>query len=190
MAHPTETVYGLGCLLRSTPLGALEEAKGRALSARPFLVLAPDLSWVHDRFRWGSGEEKLASRFWPGPLTLVLRPEGGTGMPAAVISEVGEVAIRLSSHPLTSALMEGMGEAMTSTSANRAGDLPARTGAEASDAVRALGLSDAVVLDGGSLPPSPPSTVVRVSSGDVVLIREGAVSLEDVRAALEEGGEG
>jgi L-threonylcarbamoyladenylate synthase len=111
-------------------------------------------------------------------------------MPAAVISEVGEVAIRLSSHPLTSALMEGMGEAMTSTSANRAGDLPARTGAEASDAVRALGLSDAVVLDGGSLPPSPPSTVVRVSSGDVVLIREGAVSLEDVRAALEEGGEG
>jgi L-threonylcarbamoyladenylate synthase len=188
VAHPTETVYGLGCLLRPASLDALADAKGREISLRPFLILAPNLAWVRQRFRWGRVEDTLASRFWPGPLTLVLRPEGGSVMPAAVTSEIGEIAVRLSSHPLTSALLESMGEAMTSTSANRPGDPPARTGEAAAHAVVGLGLPDAVVLDGGALPPSPPSTVVRVSSVGIELIRKGATPLGDVHAALGEGG--
>lgn len=175
VVYPTETVYGLGCALRPDALEALARFKG----PRPFLLLirgpgdAPGL-------RWTDQARRLADAFWPGPLTLALTADAA--YPPQVLGPDGGVAVRVSSHEAIPDLIEVAGGPITSTSANEAGRPPAMDGEAAAvvgAAVEAQG-GRVLVLDGGRLPPTRPSTIVRCA-GTVRLLREGAVP----RSALE-----
>lgn len=182
VAYPTETVYGLGCVLRSGGLETLAAFKGR----RPFLLLirgpedAPGLRWNRDA-------ERLAAAFWPGPLTLALTAEGDD-YPRQVLGPDGAVAVRVSPHPAVADLLDAADGPVTSTSANEPGRPPARDGAEAAGVAAAVGQEDGrvLVLDGGRLPEVRPSTIVRCADTNR-LLREGAVPRSEVEnvVALE-----
>lgn len=176
VAYPTETVYGLGCLLRPAPLRRLAAFKGD----RPFLVLVRDRADAQ-ALRWSTPANRLAERFWPGPLTLAL-PDPDRRFPGQVRASGGTVAVRVSPHPAVSDLLRAAGGPLTSTSANAPGGEPALDGAAAVGL--ADGLKDLLVLDGGTLPPAAPSTIVECAEG-VRIIREGAVSRADLQAVVE-----
>jgi len=184
IAYPTETVYGIGCLPNPKALDRLAALKGRE-HARPFLLLvtgpeqAPGLDWTPVALR-------LADAFWPGPLTLALRAEPGR-YPARVVGPDGAVAVRASPHPAVKAILAATGEPITSTSANLPGALPATNAAEVLRVLEAIHAPDDLwLLDGGPLPPSPPSTIVDCSAGRPRVLRSGAIEVERLRTVVEE----
>lgn len=183
VAYPTATVYGFGG--RTTPgaLAALAALKDRDPS-RPFLLLVPDEASV-DGLVWTDEARALARAFWPGALTLVLADPGGR-YPPGVRGPGGGVAVRRSPHPVVGALVEGLGEALTSSSANTRGAAPVSDADGVREVLEALGPSaaDVLVVDGGTLPPSPPSTLVDCSGAESRVLREGALPVERLRCVL------
>lgn len=182
VAYPTETVYGFGGLCTPGAVARVRHLKRRDPD-RPLLVLirgaadAEGLAWTGDA-------RELASLFWPGAVTLVLADPGGI-FPDGVRSAAGAVAVRVSPHPLVETLLALVGAPLTSTSANAPGAAPARSGAEALGVARELGAGDELlVVDGGVLPPSGPSTIVDCTGPVPAVIREGSVPLSRLRCAL------
>ncbi|HEY6098158.1 MAG TPA: L-threonylcarbamoyladenylate synthase [Anaeromyxobacter sp.] len=183
VAYPTETFYGLGALARdAAAVGRLASAKGRP-GAKPLPLIAGDRAQVDEVATLDASAARLAAAFWPGPLTLVLpaRP----GLPEPILAGTATVGIRIPGSEIARALALAAGGALVSTSANTSGDPPP---------VRADDLSPALrsrldgVLDAGPTPGGLPSTVVVLERGEAVLVRDGAVPLRDVLAALR--GEG
>jgi len=180
IVYPTETFYGLGAdPFSSAAIERLFAAKGRraektvaliAADAESALALAREVSPVARR---------LADMFWPGALTLVLPARAD--LPDAIVGIGGGVGVRVSPHPVARALAAGLGHPVTATSANRAGDPPARTLAEAR---AALGKEVKVFLEGGTLTAAAPSTVVAIEHDTWRLIRVGAISQLQLAAAL------
>jgi len=172
VAFPTETFYGLAVpALDPDAVARLCALKGRdPAQAIPVLV---DSVEMLERLVVAvpPAARALIARHWPGPLTLVLpaRP----GVPAPLVSAHG-VGARVSSHPVATALVGACGAPLTATSANLAGQPPARTAAE----VRAA-FGDAVhLIDGGPTAGGPPSTVACFEGDRVVVLRAGAVRLD------------
>jgi L-threonylcarbamoyladenylate synthase len=184
VAMPTETVYGLSCLLQEPPLREVRRLKGRE-GDRPFLVLVPDAGSVSD-LAWTPQARELSEVFWPGALTLVLR-DPSRRFPEGVRSQEGGVAVRVSPHPVVRAVVERAGEPLVSTSANQPGGPPALSAQEAFSVAVALGAAEGLwVLDGGTLTPSEPSTIVDCTGPEPVLLRVGAVPLNRLRCVLPE----
>ena len=181
LAYPTETVYGFGTAVDHESVEALVRMKGRP-PGKPFLLLIGDPQQVHRLdLHLPPYAAHLAARFWPGPLTLVLR--GGEGrVPARLRGPEGGVAVRLTPHPGLRRLLQAYGEPITSTSANRPGVPPAMV---ASDIVQQWpdeirrGLLH--VLDGGRLETSKPSTVVDCTGRRARVIRPGVLSAQQLR---------
>ena len=115
LAYPTETVYGLGCLVRQEPLERLFAAKSLA-PASPMLVLVSGREWV-ENLGWSKEAEALAEVFWPGAVTLIL-PDPAEHYPLGIRGPGGGVGVRVSPHPLVRDLLAELGEPLVSTSAN------------------------------------------------------------------------
>lgn len=181
IAYPTETVYGFGCLLEPEPLRTLAALKQRD-AGQPFIVLIP--AATAPGLTSSGVARKLADTFWPGPLTLAL-PADPAIFPDEVRAADGTVGVRWSPEPAVADLLSAAGAPITSTSANAPGDAPARDAAAAAAAVRAVGADERfLILDGGTLPSSPPSTVVRVIADEAEILREGAVATPDILRVL------
>jgi len=185
IAYPTETVYGLGTALAPAALQFLAAAKSRE-AAKPFILLAsaplalPGLSWT-------AAARLLAGRFWPGPLTLAVAADERYLPP--IRSAAGTVAVRATPLAALHALLQLLGQPITSTSANLPGRAPATDLAELRAVVASLPQPERVlVLDGGSLPASSPSTVVDCAGERPRVLREGAVSRADLRSVLQPEG--
>lgn len=181
IAYPTETVYGFGGAVTSAAVAALRELKRRE-PLKSFLLLVDDPAQVPG-VHWSNASRAIASRFWPGPLTLALPAEQGT-FPEGIISAEGVVALRASPHPFVRALTRAWGGAITSTSANAPGSPPARDAAAVVAALQALDARAVLVLDGGTLPESPSSTILAVEDHTARILRAGAVATEDLRNQL------
>ena len=183
IAYPTETVYGLGSRPRSADVRALTRLKGRRPD-KPFLLLVADREMAEAQgLGFNAAASALARAFWPGPLTLVL-PGGGGRLPDLLRGPEGGIAVRWTSHRGMARLVQAVGEPLTSTSANLPGSPPA-PGAEAivRDFAAAVERGTLLVLDGGVLGNSPPSTVVDCTQPAPRLIREGAITLVELRRA-------
>jgi len=165
-------------------VNALTTLKDRPLG-KPFLLLiaGPDMIERLD-LRLPSYAANLVARHWPGPLTLVL-PGGEHRVPEKLRGPEGGIAVRWTSHPGIGRLIRAYGDAITSTSANRPGVPPAVSAAEIlsqwSDAVARGQLR---VLDGGTLTPSEPSTVVDCTGRRARVIRPGAIAAKALRASV------
>lgn len=184
LAYPTETVYGFGGPCTGESVEAVLRLKRRE-AAKPLLVLVAGVGDVAG-LAWTDAARELAEVFWPGAVTLVLADPRGI-FPAGVRSTVGAVAVRVSPHPLVAPLLAMLGGPLTSTSANAPGVEPARAGDEALRAAQALGAgAEMLILDGGVLPPSGPSTIVDCTGTVPTVVREGTVPVHRLRCAIPE----
>jgi L-threonylcarbamoyladenylate synthase len=179
VAFPTDTIYGLGCSLFDVEaVEMLARLKQRG-AGRAFISLIPDPLQA-----WGLGTdvgavaERLIDRYWPGPLSLILR--ASPLVPKRVLGERGTIALRCPKDTLCQAILERIGGPVVSSSANRSGRRPAESAAEV---VEIFGNQLDVVLDGGSRRALPPTTLVDVSGERPRLLRRGAL---DVTADLGE----
>jgi L-threonylcarbamoyladenylate synthase len=123
----------------------------------------------------------LARRFWPGPLTIIVA--ASAGVPLKVTGNTGRLALRQPRAAVANALLEKLGQPLIATSANISGQPTCRTGIEV------FGMMDGrvdLVLDGGPCS-GPGNTTIDITEPDWRLIREGAVSEEDIRDCLEAG---
>ena len=175
LAYPTETVYGFGGAIDRDSVDALVRLKGRP-KGKPFLLLIAGSEMLSRLdLRLPSFASNLVARHWPGPLTLVL-PGGEQRVPPALRGPEGGIAVRWTSHRALQRLILAHGDAITSTSANRPGVPPAMSAREILDQwgdVIARGTLR--VLDGGTLRPSSPSTVVDCTGRAPRVIRPGAI---------------
>ena len=184
LAYPTETVYGFGTAVDHESVESLVQMKGRP-PGKPFLLLIGDPQQIARLdLHLPTYAAHLAARFWPGPLTLVLRG-GDHRVPARLRGPEGGVAVRWTPHPGLQRLLAAYGEPITSTSANRPGVPPAMMAAEIvqqwpSEIQRGL----LHVLDGGRLSPSPPSTVVDCTGRRPRVIRPGVLTASQLRECV------
>ncbi len=183
LAHPTETVYGVGAA--ATPAGVefLGELKARDPN-KPFLVLVPGSDV--EGLVWTPQARRLAQSLWPGPVTLILA-DPSHRFPPGVRSEAGGVAIRMSPHPFIRSLQRWWPHPLLSSSANLPGQEPARSGEEvASLWPKEVAEGRLWVAEAGKLPPALPSTVVDCSGSRPLLLRRGPVGLDVLRGIVED----
>ncbi len=183
LAYPTETVYGFGGGVDYESVRNLVALKSRPLG-KPFLLLVAGVDMLSRLdLRLTPAASSLAARFWPGPLTLVL-PGGDKRVPPELRGPEGGVAVRWTSHESVGRLIRAYGDPITSTSANRPGTPPADSAATIlRDWWDAVARGKLRVLDGGTLRPSQPSTVVDCMGERPRVIRPGAISLSELRLA-------
>ncbi|HEY7193723.1 MAG TPA: L-threonylcarbamoyladenylate synthase [Gemmatimonadales bacterium] len=184
LAYPTETVYGLGSRVVQADVAALAAMKGRAAS-KPFLLLISDRSMAEAHgLAFNASADALARAFWPGPLTLVL-PGGSGRLPDLLRGPDGGIAVRWTSHRDIAQLVAALGAPLTSTSANIPGQPPG-PGADAiaRDFAPAVESGQLLVLDGGVLGNRPPSTVVDCTKPQAQIVREGTLSVAELRRAV------
>jgi L-threonylcarbamoyladenylate synthase len=181
LAYPTETVYGFGGAIDRDSVDALIRLKGRP-KGKPFLLLIAGSEMLEKLdLRLPSYATNLAARHWPGPLTLVL-PGGERRVPSALRGPEGGIAIRWTSHRSLQRLILAHGDAITSTSANRPGVPPAMSVREIREQWSAAIARGALrVLDGGTLAPSEPSTVVDCTGRAPRVVRPGAITAAVLR---------
>jgi L-threonylcarbamoyladenylate synthase len=174
---PTDTIYGLGAdPLSADGCAAIFRLKGRDPD-KPLPVLLADATLV-DRYAVTTPPawRALMARFWPGPLTLLfpVRP----GLPHAICSSSGKIALRVPGSALCRSILAAAGGALTGTSANPSG--AGGTG-DPKTALCHLGTGVDVFVNAGTLPPSPASTLTDIDpSGRMVILREGAVAEADL----------
>lgn len=170
VAYPTDTFYGLATDARqASAVARLFAIKGRQGDVAIPLVAA-DLDQAELVGELGPLARRLARRYWPGPLTLVVtaRPV----LPAVLLAGGRTVAVRVPDHQVARQLAAAVGFPVTSTSANRSGEPPPT---DVADVLRALGDSIDAVLDGGPCAGGRPSTIVDATGDAPTLVRAGAV---------------
>jgi L-threonylcarbamoyladenylate synthase len=180
VAFPTETVYGLGADASSP--GAVRkifEAKGRPADHPVIVHLADPVliaSWARDI---PDAARRLARKFWPGPLTLVLKRAAGVS--DLVTGGQDTVALRVPAHPVARRLLAGFGGGVAAPSANRHGRVSATTAGH----VRSeFGDEVSCVLDGGEAEVGIESTIVDLSGTRAALLRPGWIAAGEIEEAL------
>jgi len=183
VAFPTDTVYGVGApAFDPQAVTRLYEVKERPRSKAIPLLLADgaDLPSVAEPIP--PLAERLAERFWPGPLTLVL-PRRAV-VPDVVTAGGDTVAVRVPDHPVARALIAAAGMPLATTSANRSGE-PSPVTAE--EVMAQLGGRIDLILDGGRCPGGVPSTVLDLTVSPPAVLRPGPVSDRDIERMIASG---
>ena len=179
VVFPTDTLYGLGADVFS--LAALQRIfsiKGRRADlALPVLVAGLDQVEAVAQ-PMSAQAQRLAERFWPGPLTLVMRRS--PDLPGLVTGGADTVAVRMPGHPVPLELARRLGRPITGTSANRSGqpDLMDLSALE-----NQLGNLVDHIIQTGPVPAGTASTIVNVTGDTPQLLRGGAISLEEILEA-------
>jgi L-threonylcarbamoyladenylate synthase len=181
VVFPTESVYGLGADARSpAAVDRLVAVRGRD-PGKPILVLVRDAAMAEAlAAAFPPLARVLATRFWPGPLTLVVAARGD--LPAPLTAGTGTIGVRVPGHAVAAALVAGVGGPITAPSANPPGREPPR---RLDEARRYFGAAVDAYVDGGELPGGA-STVVAVDGDGVRILREGLVLRAAIDAALAE----
>lgn len=181
VAFPTETVYGLGADAGSAQaVSKLYNVKGRPVE-HPVIV---HFASADEAFRWArevpDGARALAKRFWPGPLTLILKRSALAQ--DFVTGGQDNVGLRVPSHPVAHELLAAFGKGVAAPSANRFGHVSPTTAAHVRED---LGKDVDLVLEGGPSEVGIESTIVDFSSGSPVLLRPGRIAKAELEEVLK-----
>jgi L-threonylcarbamoyladenylate synthase len=180
VAFPTETVYGLGAdAFNPAAVARIYEVKGRPAS-HPVIVHIGDVGQLA---RWAreipEAGRKLAARFWPGPLTLVLKRALGVG--DYLTGSEDTIGLRMPNHPVALELLRQFGRGIAAPSANKFGRISPTT---AEHVRNDLGKEIDLILDGGPCEIGIESTIIDLSRDRPVLLRPGRIGADEIAATL------
>lgn len=184
VAFPTETVYGLGAnALDAEAVARIYAVKGRPRTS-PLIVHVASIDMAQSLVaNWPEDANRLARRFWPGPLTLVLKKqlENQPAIPAIVTAGLPTVGLRMPAHPIALALICAAGVPLAAPSANRFAQLSPTT---ADHVRRSLGSDVDFILDGGPCQVGIESTVLSLTEPRPILFRPGGISRTELEAIV------
>jgi len=180
VAFPTETVYGLGAdASNADAVRKVFAAKGRPADHPLIVHIADTVQLANWAREIPQAVHMLAQKFWPGPLTLVLKRH--PNVLDAVTGGQDTVAIRVPSHPVAQALLRAFGGGIAAPSANRFGRVSSTTAAHVREE---FGDTVACVLDGGATDVGIESTIVDCSGDAPALLRPGMITPQQIEAVL------
>jgi L-threonylcarbamoyladenylate synthase len=181
VALPTDTLYGLAVdPFSSAAVTRLFEAKGRPTD-RALPLIAANRAQVADHLgRLSPAAERLAARFWPGPLTLLVAAP--SAIARSVSSGTGAVGVRVPADEVARRICAACGHPVTATSANVSGQ-PAT--ADPDEVERTLGDRIDLLIDAGPTRGGAPSTIVDVTGASPTLVRSGAIPWEAIQLCLQ-----
>ncbi|PIR20100.1 MAG: threonylcarbamoyl-AMP synthase [Deltaproteobacteria bacterium CG11_big_fil_rev_8_21_14_0_20_47_16] len=181
VAYPTETLYGLAVDVTSDKaVKHLYDLKRRDYGL-PVAILVADMKMLQDYVtNIPEPARGMVKQFWPGALTILFT--AGDKISRSLMTNTGKIGIRISSHPVATALVRAFGKPITTTSANLSGYPPSLQVKHVKKY-----FSDRIdcILDGGECRPSLGSTVVDVSEDTMAIIREGAIQADCVIRAFQ-----
>jgi L-threonylcarbamoyladenylate synthase len=186
IAFRTDTFYGLGAdPFNREAISRINSLKGRDGVGKPVLVVISDRAEA-ERFILENSPlfNSVSERHWPGALTIVVKASAEVSDELTAGSRT--IGLRLPDDAEVRALIRACGGALTATSANLAGEPPARTAKEVTNAFPS---TLDLIVDGGAATGDKPSTVLDLSRGHVRLIREGAISRSQLQETLRALGE-
>jgi L-threonylcarbamoyladenylate synthase len=180
VAFPTETVYGLGAnALDPEAVARIYAVKGRPPTS-PLIVHVATIEMAQSLVTsWPDLADRLAQRFWPGPLTLVLEKQ--PTIPSIVTAGLATIGLRMPAHPMALALIKAAGVPLAAPSANRFTQLSPTT---ADHVRRSLGSDVDLILDGGPCEVGIESIVLSLEGPQPVLLRPGGISRSELEAAI------
>ena len=179
VAFPTETVYGLGADAENgAAIARLYAAKGRP-SFNPLIAHVADAAAAARLARFDDAATRLASAFWPGPMTLVLPKAENCLVADLATAGLDSIAVRVPDHPIARGLIAALGRAMVAPSANRSGHVSPTTAAHV---MADLGDRIDLVVDGGPTAVGVESTILACLNGAPTLLRPGGLP----RATIEQ----
>ncbi len=181
VAFPTETVYGLGADATSDiAVARLFEAKGRP-RFNPLIIHVADVAAADENVQFDARARGLATRFWPGPLTLVLSRRETSRVSRLASAGLDTLAIRAPAHPIARDLLTAAGRPVAAPSANRSGLLsPTR----AAHVLASLDDRVDLILDGGQCPIGVESSVVDLSVTPPALLRPGGLAKREIEQVI------
>jgi L-threonylcarbamoyladenylate synthase len=183
VAFPTETVYGLGGDATSeTAVAQIFAAKGRP-RFNPLIVHVPGLTEAEPLAEFDTRARESAQRFWPGPLTLVLRRRADAGLSLLASAGLDTVALRAPAHPVAQQLLRAAARPIAAPSANRSGRVSPTMAAHVA---AEFGEDVALILDGGACPVGLESTILDLTGAVPALLRPGGVTREELIAVFGE----
>ena len=176
VVYPTETSYGLGCDATNVEaIARIFAMKGRP-AQKALAALLPSNDWGEAYgLQWPPELRALADKYWPGALNIVLPIRGATTLPQKYLFD-RTLAVRHSSHPIASALVDGLSAPLISTSANISGEPDQYSAQAIYDRYMQQALRPDLIFDAGEIPKTAPSTLVKLSDdGAVVVLRQGEI---------------
>ena len=183
VALPTDTFYGLAVdPVNLRAVDRIYEIKTRARH-KPLSLLISEVAQAYGLAREiDTAFDRLAERFWPGPLTIVVK--AGARLPLRVSANTGNVALRVPEAAISRAVVAGLGVPITATSANLRG-MPECTSAQYVQ--EQLGTEIPLIVDGGPTARAVPTTIVDLSGGgnSWMILREGAIPTHEIALALQ-----
>lgn len=181
VVYPTDTVYGLGCdPYNSAAIKRLFKIKSREF--KPLPVLCSSIDIVKEIVELNEKELKLASEFWPGPLTIIAKKK--KALPEILTCGSDKIGVRIPNHECARRLIELCGGSLVGTSANKSGLKSPKTPEEV---FKVLGRGFDIMIDDGPTPLGKESTVIDLTDEELKVIREGAIKISDLLKVLGQG---
>lgn len=182
VAVPTETVYGLAASARDgVAVQKIFDLKDRPYE-KPISVLVSGMDMVEAYCQnIPPVAYKLAERYWPGPLTMILEDKGV--VPLMVTAETDTLGVRCPDHPLTLSILEKADFPLAATSANPTGEEPAKT---AQEVLRYFDTKIEAVVDGGPCAVGVASTVLDLTEEEPKVLREGGIPAQELLDFIRE----
>ena len=179
VAFPTETVYGLGAnVYDAKAVANIFAAKGRPT----FNPLISHIAELDTLFELAETDERvlgLAKKFWPGPLTFVLKRKDLSPSLDLTCAGLSTMTVRMPNHPIALSLIKAAGVPIAAPSANRSQTISPTTARHVEES---LGSKVDMILDGGSCKVGVESTIIDLTTKDIVMLRAGGLAKEDIEA--------
>ena len=184
VAFPTETVYGLGAdATNDEAVKNIYKAKGRP-SNNPLIVHVTSLEQAYAYGIFDDRAKKLATKFWPGPISIIVERSPNCPLSKTVSAGGNTVAIRMPAHPISRQLLEAAGGPVAAPSANKSGGISPTLPQHVK---QSLGDKIYMLIDGGACLVGVESSVISVLPNEPVkILRPGSISLADLEAFLED----
>jgi L-threonylcarbamoyladenylate synthase len=180
VAIPTDTLYGLACdPFRADAVSRIFAVKGRAAEQALPLIAANAAQVAAHLGSLTPAGTRLAQRFWPGPLTLIL--DAPASVARGVTGDTGTVGVRVPADDVARAIAEACERPITATSANLSGEPPT---SDPDEVERTLGDRIDLLIDTGRTRGGAPSTIVDLRSTEPRLVRAGAIAWDEIRLWL------